>query len=324
MAEKDYYAVLGVSRSATMDDIRKAYRALARQYHPDVNKSPNATAKFNEVQQAYDVLADEQKRRLYDQYGPGGVNGAGPFGGTGTRPRSSGGGHPGSAMPDMDSEELSELFESIFGGSSPFERTHPSPGRGPGRARPGRASPGTTEAELSISFETAARGGSETVRLSGRGAPRTIEVRIPAGIEDGSVLRVRGGHEHGVKVGDVEFRVRIGKHPVWRRGEHEDTGKGLDLYTDVPVSFAHAALGGVVTVPTLSGSVELTIPAGSASGRKLRLRGRGIVDPAGRQGDLYAVVRIVPPRGPFSKEEEAVLRAMDGRTPGVAPSGPGA
>lgn len=300
MAAKDYYAVLGVPKTASADDIRKAYRSLARTFHPDVNKAADAATKFNDVQQAYDVLSDDQKRRIYDQHGS--YDGSNPYANGSARPGAGG-------MPDIDSEDLSEIFNSIFGGAAPFGEP-PHAGH---RGRGGRAGPrqGASEAELAISFETAVRGGVEPVRLSSNGKGRAVEVKIPAGIEEGAALRVRG--ERGQ--GDVLLRVRIGRHPTWRRGEFEETGKGLDLYLDLPLTFAEAALGATVPVPTLTGTVELTIPPGSASGRKLRLRGKGISGAEGRQGDLYVVVKIVPPSGPFSDAEQAALRAMDARSP---------
>ncbi|CAG0967564.1 Curved DNA-binding protein [Phycisphaerales bacterium] len=314
MSARDYYDVLGVSKSATADDIRKAYRKLARQLHPDVNKASDAQKKFTEVQHAYDVLSDDQKRKIYDQYGPGAVEGgAAPPPGAGRGGRSAWP-HAGPGVrgaPDFDSEELSEMFESIFGRSSPFSA---KTARGRGSRQRGHAPEEETHHEVTVGFETAARGGTETLRIEHDGRARTLEVKIPAGIDDGAQLRVRGG---GAKshAPDMILTIRTGAHPLWRRGEFSETGKGLDLYLDLPLTVAEATLGAAVTIPTLAGPVELSVPQGSASGRKLRLRGRGIRDEQGRQGDLYAVVRIVPPPGPFSEPERDALRAMDARTP---------
>lgn len=309
MSSRDYYEVLGVSKSASADEIRKAYRKLAREFHPDVNKASDAQKKFTEVQHAYDVLSDEQKRKIYDQYGAAAVEGGvpPPRGGarTGRGPWSHTGVH---TTTDFDAEELSEMFESIFGRSSPFSAKTTR-----GKRRTHVEDEEEVRHELAVSFETAARGGTETLRLEHHGRTRTVEVKIPAGIEDGAQLRVRGG---GAKhAPDVILTIRTGAHPLWRRGEHEETGKGLDLYIDLPLTVAEATLGGDVTVPTLHGAVELSVPPASASGRKLRLRGRGIRDEQGRQGDLYALVRIVPPAGPFTEAEREALRTMDARTP---------
>jgi DnaJ-class molecular chaperone len=164
---------------------------------------------------------------------------------------------------------------------------------------------------LHVEFMTAARGGPVSVRVGDGPEARTIEVRIPAGIETGGQLRVRAASGGG---GDIIFTVMPQSHRYFRRGEHEDLGKGLDLYIDVPVSIAEATLGAQVSVPTLEGTVELAIPSGSPSGRRLRLRGLGIVDGQGRKGDLYAIVKIVPPpSATLSDLEATALRDIAAR-----------
>lgn len=310
MAKRDYYEVLGVRRGATQEEIRKAYRKLARQYHPDVNKSPEAPRRFTEVQEAYDVLSDEQKRRVYDQVGHAEPRTAagGPGG-----PHYAWGTGPGARM-DVDAEDLSSMFEAFFGGGrGDFGMGFGGMG-GRARSRRSRAAEPVARAvehELLVPFMTAAKGGTETLRLTTDGKARTIDVRIPKGVADGTRLRVRAEGQ------EVILRIKVGEHPLFRRSEARNApASGLDLYLDLPLTIAEATLGATVTVPTLEGSVEVTVPPGSASGRKLRLRGRGIEDAQGAKGDLYAVVKIVPPDGErLSAEERAALRGIAERFP---------
>lgn len=313
MAERDYYAVLGVAKDASSEDIRKAYRALARKLHPDVNKAADATARFAEVQRAYDVLGDESKRRLYDQYGVAGVEGGVPPPGAsqgGARGGPRGAAH---AAASLDPEELSEIFESFFGRSSGFDGGRPQRGPRPGRGGRAHRAPvdEPVRAEITIPFVKAAVGGTETVSVREEGSTRRIEVRIPAGIEDGATLRMRGALGAGR---DLVLTVRVQAHPLWRRGEGADAGKGLDLFVDLPLTVSEAMLGATVTVPTPGGPVELQVPALTGSGRKLRLRGRGIRDEVGRMGDLYAIVKIIPPPN-LTDEERAMLATLGKRTP---------
>ncbi|MFA6044615.1 MAG: DnaJ C-terminal domain-containing protein [Phycisphaerales bacterium] len=312
MSQRDFYDVLGVPKSATVDEIRKAYRVLVRKLHPDVNKAPDAQKKFTEVQEAYDVLSDEQKRKLYDQFGQAGVRGGPPPSGGGARS----GGRPQVDVNglNIDDEELKEVFESIFGGGGMGGGGFG--GRSPRGGRAGRAAQQTPEEtvrhELLISFEAAARGTLETVRLSTPdGAGKRIEVKVPAGVEDGAQLRVRATRS----TPEVMITVRIGSHPLFRRGEFVDTGKGLDLYLDMPLTIAEATLGTMVNVPTLWGVMELTVPPGTGSGRKLRLRGKGLRDDAGREGDLYVIAKVVAPQRPPSEIEASVLREISEREP---------
>lgn len=184
---------------------------------------------------------------------------------------------------------------------------------GPARERsrqrvgePGTPGP-SPEHELPVSFMTAARGGTERLRVVEDGRTRTLEVAIPPGVSDGTRLRV----------GDLMLRLRVGHHPLWRRSELPGgPEQGLDLYLDLPLTLAEATLGATVAVPTLDGVVELTVPPGTSSGRKLRLRGRGLTDASGRRGDLYAIVRVVVPDGrTLSAEESAALRRVAERGP---------
>ena len=302
MAQRDFYTVLGVSKTATADEIRAAYRKLARQYHPDVNKTPEASKLFNEVQQAYDVLSDPEKRALYDQYGDAEARPGPQAGGrAGPHVRWSTVGAPGGGgYGDFDPDDLGDIFEAMFGGS---RNAGPGAGgrtRAGGRARPRSAAPQATPIhrhDVSITFMTAVRGGTEQLRLTADGSARTIEVTIPPGIDDGGQLRIRGA----VGGEDLILTVKVGGHPIFRRGDPDGgpaaSGKGLNLWLDLPLTIAEATLGATVPVPTLEGAVQLTVPAGTPSGRKLRLKGRGVKNAKGESGDLYAIVKVVAPAG---------------------------
>lgn len=319
MAKRDYYEVLGVSKSASADEIRKAYRKLARQYHPDVNKSPDAQKRFTEVQEAYDVLSDATKKKTYDQFGHAAAEGA-----AGAR---SGGPHyswsnvgGGGGPQNIDMEDLGTMFDAFFGGrggggeggmGGMGGRSRTRAGR---KARPVQEEVEAVEHELPITFMTAIRGGTESLRLDQNGKTKTIEVQIPKGVAEGARLRVKGATD-----GDLILRVRIGDHPLFRRSElrgQQGGHQGLDLYLDLPLSIAEATLGATIPVPTLEGTVELTIPPGTASGKKLRLKGRGIQDAQGTKGDLYVITRIVPPPGgELSNDEADALRKISLRFP---------
>ncbi len=278
--EKDYYAVLGVERGASADAIRKAYRGLAREYHPDVNKSADASTRFAEVQEAYDVLSDAEKRKAYDRFGHAGV-------GVGQGPGGFGGGWSAQYSGDpFGGSDFTSVFEDLFGargGGRPFDRG------APGVMPPRRGS--DVQHTLSVTFMTAAMGGTENIRVGHGSKPQTISVKIPAGIESGGQLRVRGKGAAGADggpSGDLRLTVEIGQHPWFRR-------EGLDVLINVPVTIAEATFGTTVTLPLLKGSVELKIPPGAASGQKLRVKGKGMDDGKGGQGDFYAVVQVVAP-----------------------------
>jgi DnaJ-class molecular chaperone len=318
MAKRDYYEVLGVTKSATAEEIRRVYRKLARQFHPDVNKAADAQKKFTEVQEAYDVLSDAAKKKSYDQFGHAAEMRGAPGGGGG-----SGGPHyswsqTGGGQVDM--EDLGSMFDAFFGGMGGRPgSTRSARGR---KERAGRdqdvEAAVTTEVELSITFMTAVRGGKESLRMEQGGKVKTIEVSIPKGVADGAKLRVKGAADS-----EVILKVRVGDHPFFRRTEVKGLGSpDLDLYLDLPLSLAEATLGATVPVPTLEGKVELTIPAGTPSGRKLRLKGRGIEDAQGRKGDLYVITRIVPPTGELSSDEADALRRLCARFPSVRPDWP--
>lgn len=305
MAE-DYYSILGVSRSASADEIKKAYRAAARKHHPDVNKAPDAAQKFSRIQNAYDVLSDEPKRKIYDQFGEDGLKGNGfagsgsPWGGGSARgrgPQSQAGGF------NFDIEDLSSMFDTFFGG----HRASSGPKRG--RRTRAHAEPAApTPHDVHVPFLSAAKGGTEPIRISGPDFTRQIDLSIPAGVPHGAVLRLRGmGHlDESGDPSDLLVRVLIDPHELFRRGEGLDTGRSLDVFVDVPLTVAEATFGAAVSVPTLTGSVELKVPAGTASGKKLRLRGLGIKPEGGSPGDLYAVVQIVPPTNLSAADRSAI------------------
>src|SRR5688572_17553752 len=275
---KDYYEALGVSRTASEGDIKSAYRKLARQYHPDRNPGDKAAAeRFKEVQQAYDVLSDKKKREQYDQFGPGFEQmGAGGPGGPGGFHWTGGPGQ----YQNVDPEMFQSIFEQMMGGGAGFPGgfTASAPGRKGGKAK-GRRSPFSApsqdvEQELDVDFMVAAKGG--TIDLVRQVDGNRISLDIPAGIGDGKKLRLRGQGEAG---GDLYVTVRIRPHRYFRR-------EGLNIILDVPLSVTEAGLGAKVDVPTLSGMVTITIPPGTSSGQRLRIKGMGL--PAGSdKGDQF-------------------------------------
>ena len=299
MSKRDYYEILGVSKDASQDALRQAHRRLARKLHPDVNKAEDASVRFSEVQEAYDVLSDSEKRAQYDRFGHSGM-GSGQSG----HPGSQGGGAPWS---DVDPETFESVFGDFFrgagGGSGGGFNTGGFSGQ---RRRARQAAPrrgSDLRHQLDITFLVAARGGSETLRLSGDdGSEEKIEVRIPAGVQDGATLRVRGKGGSGTAGGpdgDIRLKLKVGPHPWYRR-------EGLDLLMDVPISITEAALGTTVELPLLHGSATLRIPPGTGSGVKLRMSGKGITDSKGVSGDFLAVVSVVGPKA-LSEEDQASL-----------------
>jgi curved DNA-binding protein len=298
---RDFYQDLGVSRGASQDDIQRAYRKLARENHPDVNKDPAAEERFKDISEAYDVLRDPETRRKYDQYGPdfrSVPEGVDPEmwrrarSGAGTRAQGGGGGGAGgpgfSYSTSGEDIDLEELFGGMFGGGfGGF-----GGGRGGGRGRGRGPIPGADqEAEIVLSVEDAYRGGRRTLTLSGPDGPRTLEVTIPAGVTDGQRIRLggQGGQgSDGAQAGDLYLVVRLAPHPRYRV-------EGRNIYVDLPVAPWEAVLGAKVPVDTPGGEAKVTVPAGTSSGKRLRLRGRGLPNPKGNAGDLYAEVRIVVP-----------------------------
>ena len=282
MAQRDFYEVLGVSRSSSQDEIRRAYKKLAKKHHPDVKPDdPHAQTAFAEITEAYEVLGDEEKRRKYDQFGHA-FRGAGAQRGRGNPfEQSTGSGE----MPDLES-----IFSGMFGrGGSPFS------GAGGGRRSASRPQKGhDAQAEIMVPFQVAVEGGTHEVSVQHNGRTERLSVRIPAGIEDGKVIRLTGQGTpggQGVPAGDLLLTVRVAPHPWFRR-------ESLNLLVDVPITPSEAALGAKIDVPTLTeGSLVLSVPAGTPSGARLRLRGKGLLDPkTQKRGDQLVVVKIVVPR----------------------------
>lgn len=278
MPARDYYDILGVSRSATADEIKRAHRKLALEFHPDRNKAPDAAAKFNEIQAAYEVLSDADKRRQYDEYiriggapesfgSAGAQAGADPFGAWRAQQTRDGGQWSGA-----DAASFESIFGDIFGQSG---------GRGARSARGQRArARERSEVEATIPFDMALRGGRWPVTVNGE----RVEAEIPAGVEDGELVSVVGRM-------DLVVRISVAAHPWLRRDER-------DLSYDLPVSIVEATLGATVDAPIpAGGTLSLKIPAGTPSGRKIRISGKGVPGTNGRPaGDLYVVVQIVPPK----------------------------
>jgi DnaJ-class molecular chaperone len=318
----DYYQTLGVARGASADEIQKAYRKLARKYHPDLNPDDKvAQKKFKEVQQAYDTLSDEKKRKLYDQFGPAfeqmGAGGPGPqwsgqvppgfggfdFGG-------GGGGYSGGGSGQPLPPELEELLRQFTGGGgATFDFGGGTATRRRGRRRP--AEPGAdVRHEVEVPFRTAVTGGEVSLRVQRPGSgqsPETITVKIPAGIDSGQTIRLRGQGEpsrNDGPPGDLLITVRVAPHASFRRD-------GVDLIVKVPVTIAEAALGGKVDVPTPHGTITLKVPPGTTSGTRLRAKGQGI-QKSGQTGDLYAEIVIAIPREIDTASAE-LIRQLDNR-----------
>lgn len=289
---RDYYEVLGVKRDASADDLRRAHRKLARQWHPDVNKTPEAATKFAEAQEAYDILSDADKRARYDRFGHAGLQG-------GAAADANGGDQPfGGGFGGFDPSQIDpEMFEQIFGGMGGGMG---GGGRARGRSR-GPAKGQDRHADITVPFQVSILGGRHGI---GSGE-HTIDVQIPAGIEDGTSLRVRGHGEagqNGGPAGDLIVTVHVAPHPDFRRD-------GDDILRDVHISIFDAALGAKIDVPLLKGTVTLTIPPGTGSGKRLRVPGQGVRRPAGASGDFLAIVQIDVPKA-LSDEDRAALESV--------------
>lgn len=301
--DEDYYKLLGVSRNATADEIQKAYRKLARKHHPDISQDKNAKEKFQQIQTAYDVLNDPEKREMYDRYGSSFESfGAGPGpSGKGGRTYSTG---P-AGFEGFD-------FSQVFGGPGGEEGASPlgdffqqfATGQGPGGRRGGRRTARGADLthELEIPFQTAITGGEARLRLRRPNAKEeTIAVKIPAGIDHGQTIRLRGQGEQGARPGDLLILIKVAPHPFYRR-------QGGDLEVRVPVTLAEAALGAKIDVPTPRGVVSVKVPPGTSSGKRLRIKGQG-VESKGHTGDLYVEILISLPEK-LDSESEKLIRQL--------------
>lgn len=317
---KDYYQTLGVSRTAEEKEIKKAYRKLARQYHPDINpNNKQAEARFKEINEAYQVLSDKEKRGLYDQYGedferihaaqqahggawpPPGAQGwpPGGSGAGGWQPGGAGGvdfsdifGQGGGQRVHVEAGDVGGLFEDLVRGrGNPFGRMRRQPQRG-----------SDLESEVEITLGESIHGTQRMLQLQGDKG-RQVTVKIPAGVREGQQVRLaRQGGEgvHGGEKGDIFLKVHLAPHPFWKR-------EGDDLHCEVPVTFTEAALGATVPVPTLNGDLQMKLPAGTPSGKVFRFTGRGVPKPKkNTAGDLYVKVQVTVPRHLNSRQTEIV------------------
>lgn len=322
---KDYYATLGVAKTATAKEIKQAFRKLARKHHPDVNPGDKgAEGRFKELNEAYEVLGDPAKRKKYDELGanwrmyeqagaaggPGAASAAGawnvPFGA---------GGAPGGGFRTMTEEEMREMFgeadpfsdffHTFFGGAMGQEERGGRPrGARTRTARQGR----NVEQEIELGLEDAYHGTTRRLSITHGGEARTVDVRIPPGVSDGSRVRIAGEGEHGAggaKSGDLYLRIRLAAHPIFER-------KGRDLYTRISVPLTTAILGGEADVPTLSGKpLRLKIPPTTQNGQVLRLKGHGMpaVGKPNETGDLYVTINVELPRD-LTPEQRALFESL--------------
>lgn len=309
---KDYYAILGVPRNASAEEIKKAFRKLARQHHPDKAKDKKAgEEKFKEINEAYEVLGDPANRKKYDQLGARWKDGAGfeppPGWQGGARPRT------GSAQPSYEfhfggSTGFSDFFEQFFGRSQGFGSQFDGVDFGQTHA-PARGS--DIEGDLLVTLDEALTGSARTISLqrthprTGRIETETIRVRIPSGVHDGQIIRVRGkggAGADGGEAGHLLLHVRLAAHPDFR-------AQGADLYCELELAPWEAVLGASVTVPTLGARVKLRVPPGTNNGKKLRVRGQGLPKGDGERGDLYVVVNVQLPEQ-ISDEERALWEKL--------------
>ncbi|MGB8854193.1 MAG: J domain-containing protein [Pirellulales bacterium] len=303
----DHYQTLGVPRTASAEDIRKAYRELARKYHPDLHPDDEAAKeKFKKVQAAFDVLNDPSKREMYDRYGSS-FEGVGGPGGWGGGPFPGAGGFPGSGgFPGGQEIDLESLFGGAGGFGDLFGRGRAKTARG--RRRPAQMAGEDLTARIEIPFRLAIDGGKTDVRVERDGTAETITVTIPQGLPDGARMRLRGQGlpgSGGGPAGDLLLEVRVQPHPVYRRD-----GDTLEL--TLPVSLSEAIAGAKVDVPTPWGTIALRIPPGTSGGRKLRAAGMGVRHANGSTGDLIAEVQIALPVGADSAVTEKLLEAARG------------
>lgn len=278
MQFKDYYEVLGVKPDASADEIKSVYRKLARKFHPDVSKEKNAEERFKDINEAFEALKEPERRAAYDQARANGFRAGDEF-----RPS---GGHGGFDFGDAGNGQFSDFFESLFG------RMRGGPGGAGGSHSGGRRAraegAGEVRAELEVDLATAYAGGKQRFGLQGPRGTRTLEVKIPKGIQSGQSIRLSGQGHVGPDgtPGDLLLQIKI-------RSDERFAVDGRDVTVNVPIAPWEAALGARIPIPTLGGDVEMAIPAGSQSGRRLRLKGRGL--PGEPSGDQFVVLQIQTP-----------------------------
>ncbi len=283
---EDYYQTLGVKREASQDDIQRAFRKLARKYHPDVNKTDDGSAKFKQVNEAYEVLKDPEKRSRYDTLGENWKSGQEfrPPPGWGGQFRGAGGtggqGGPGGGFSFEAGGQFSDFFEAMFGQTM---------GQGPGQAGGVPRQPQPQESPITISLHDAFHGSTRQLNLQGPAGSKTLEVKIPKGTASGSKIRLAGE--------GVILKITVAPHPDYML-------TGRDLTTDVKLAPWQAALGDQIDVETMDGAVTLNVPAGTNAGQKLRLKGKGLPSPKGSAGDLYVRLMIAIPKELSERERE--------------------
>jgi len=320
--KRDYYEVLDIPRTAAAEDIKKAYRKLARKHHPDLNRNdPGAEGRFKEVQEAYDVLADDKKRKVYNEFGHAGddsANAAQAAAAAAASSRRSGGfryvpQEPDDAGADFGDVDLGDMFDNFMGrergrasrrsGQAPFRRPAavPEQMRGADLAH-----------NLTLPFLDAVRGTTVDLRFAGSGGAEdeTIAVHIPPGVDDGTKIRVRGkGHlsPMGGSRGDLIITTHVTPHPYFQR-------QGRDILLELPISVAEAANTATIAVPTIDGPVDLRVPSGIGSGKKLRIKGHGVMQRDGSRGDQYCRILIqLPPD--LAVDEKAQLTMLETKHP---------
>lgn len=297
MAKEDYYKVLDVSKSASADDLKKAYRKLAIKFHPDKNPGDkSAEDMFKKVSEAYDVLRDPEKRKLYDQFGHADPRAAGakgnPFRGSGVD-QNFNGFHD--FYQERTAESFQDLFQEMFGDM--FAGGNPRKQRG-----------SDLKYTIHVGFEEAGRGCKKTIsfirRRGGKEDSAKLEITIPSGVKDGQRLKLAQEGDSGTnggEAGDLYVVVSIREHPLFKRN-------GNDVYYDLPISIVQAVLGATISIPTLTGNAQISIPPGTPSGKNLRLKGKGFSSVSGSQtGDLYIKVLIDAPAGISSKAKSLLL-----------------
>ncbi|MDX1502032.1 MAG: J domain-containing protein [Thermoanaerobaculia bacterium] len=320
MDYKDYYTTLGVEKGASAEEIQRAYRKLARKLHPDINKSADAETRFKEINEAYEVLKDPEKRAKYDRFGSAWKQaqqtGAPPPGFEDLFSQFGFGGVGGGRnvrvdfdLGDLGGSGFSSFFETLFGSGRPGG----GGARPRGPRRPGRGS--DLEAKITLPLEEAGRGGKREITLTDpdTGRKRTLRVTVPKGVRPGQKIRLAGqggASPTGGPPGDLYLTVELLPHPSFRL-------RGANLHTEVVVTPWEAALGGTAKLSTLDGDVTIRIPPGSSSGRKIRLKGRGFPSPGGGNGDLLAEIRIAVPER-LSEEEKNLFERL-AQTSGFQP-----
>lgn len=306
MEFKDYYATLGIKRDASQDEVKRAYRKLARKYHPDINKAPDAEQRFKEIGEAYEVLQDVEKRAAYDKFGSKWKAGQDfkppPDWDKGFE-------FQGGGYTQADASQFSDFFESLFGAKSPFFHTDSFQGQHPSFYRKGQ----DLHAKIVISLEDSFHGSRQTLTLQRPSvdanghvvtSPHTLNVTIPKGVTEGQRIRLEGQGGAGIGKsanGDLFLEIVFASHPHF-------TVNNRDIILTLPIAPWEAALGAKVQVPTLGGTVELKIPPNSQTGRKMRLKGKGISS-AKATGDQYVTLAIITPR-PITEDDRELYQKM--------------